>query len=379
MSNNIEKQVFKPQNDSLENKNKLNIYGKEKFLPEEARCCVEKIINDFKGKFSSCGYKEEASVPISSGIDPTVRFIGSQISILKPYFMEKRVPSPGVFMQQNCLRTKNLDNLLDDDFRPNWGSYFPNLGAITPPERIVEGCGETFDFFENNLGVSQDNILIRINSLDEDLMKICRQRYGEKNLEIDSKKIDYYKHKFGEKGIGGRNCNIALRNSDGSGFSDVANLIIIEDDNSKLCLEISIGVSTTLKQIYGLDHVQDCTPVIGLSSIDENFRRKFEDSVITSTVLFREGLRPLGDHNRNRILKKYIQAMSYFRSKCNMSFEELGEVIKKFEEMEFIKNEECIAEVMMDYLKAFENELLHKKNFTEDQQKIKKELSFKII
>jgi hypothetical protein len=115
-----------------------NVYGKEKFPPEKAKQYIDWIVNNFKEHFSSLNYIEEPSVPISSGFDPSVRFIGSPISIFKPYLISEQVPTPGVFMRQDCIRTKNIDNLLNENFLPAWGSYFPNMGAITPPERASE-------------------------------------------------------------------------------------------------------------------------------------------------------------------------------------------------------------------------------------------------
>jgi len=205
-------------------------------------------------------------------------------------------------------------------------------------------------------------------------MGACRKRYSDSNLEIDGRDVSYYRHKLGIEGVQGRNCNIALRNPEGDDFSDVGNLIIIENSESELCLEISIGPSTSLKQIYGLDHVQDCNPVVGLESTDEKFRRKFEDSIITSTVLLREGLRPFGQHNRNRILKRYIQSTSYFRGRCGVGIEELSKIIQDFEDREFPKSDDNVSGVMIELLKAFENEINSKKNLTEEQQKIKSAL-----
>ena len=144
-------EIFKPNFDKngQEPKNTAehNVYSKERFLPETAKEHVESLVVDFKNHYSLLGYKEEAPVQISSGVDPTVRFIGSHISVFKPYLGEGNISAPGIFMRQNCLRTRNADKLLDDDYFPNWGSYFPSIGAITPPERLDEACDETFDFF----------------------------------------------------------------------------------------------------------------------------------------------------------------------------------------------------------------------------------------
>lgn len=371
-------EIFKSNFDSSEqtskNESHFNIYGNEKFYPETAKEHVESLVNNFKEYYSSLGYKEEPPVLISSGIDPTVRFIGSHISVLKPYLIENRVPSPGLFMRQDCIRTRNVDKLLDDNYSPNWGSYFPSIGAITPPERLDDACNETFDFFEKRLGVLPENILIRINSKDADLMNACKRHYSDANLEIDSRKLDYYRHKLGMQGIWGRNFNIALRNNNTEGFSDIGNIILIESPEKQLGIEIALGSTTILKQLHGLEHVQDCIPVVGLKSESEAIKRKFEDSIITSTVLYREGLRPFGQHNRNRILKQYIRSLSYFRAKSGLTVDNLSQIISEFEKREFPESTEQIYNIIIESVKAYENELFAKKDLAEDEKKIKEAL-----
>lgn len=368
----INKKIIFPLDQQTRNINfKCNVYGQNKFNYKEAKQHVESMVKSFVGHYSSLGYIEQPHVLISSGIDSTVRFIGSQISVLKPYFIDRMATSPGIFMHQNCLRTKNLTKILDDDYIPIWGSYFPNLGAIAPPERIPEACYETFDFIENKIGIAADNIHIRISASDQDLLNICRHRFSKEHLEIDTKPLAYYRHQLGIENVWGRNCNIALRNSDDSGFSDVGNLIILEDSKGMLCLEISIGVSATLKQIYGIDHVQDCTPVVGLEQVGDKFRRKFEDAIITVTVLYREGLRPSSQHNRNRILKSYIQAISYFRIKCNIDIQRLEQIILEFEKNEFVSSNESVSQEIIEYIEAFEKNLMNKENLSKQEKIIK--------
>src|SRR3989338_10446863 len=253
-------EIFKSNFDKNEQERKneagRNVYDKEKFLPETAKDRVESLVADFKDYYSLLGYKEEPPVQISSGVDPTVRFIGSHVSVFKPYLNKNNVPTPGIFMRQNCLRTRNVNKLLDDDYFPNWGSYFPSIGAITPPERLDEACDETFNFFEKRLAISPENLLIRISSADTDLIDVCKRRYRERNLEIDSRKPEYYRHNIGIEGVRGRNFNIALRNTNAEGFADIGNIILLEDAQKQLGVEIALGSTTILKQLYGLDHVQ---------------------------------------------------------------------------------------------------------------------------
>lgn len=365
-------------NQESENNAKKNIYGKDKFTAETAKEHLESLVAAFKEYYSLLGYIEEPPVQISSGTDPTVRFIGSHISVFKPYLAKNNIPDPGLFMRQNCIRTRNADKLLDDNYFPSWGSYFPSIGAITPPERLEGACNESFDFFEKKLGISPENILIRINSSDTDLMDACKQRYEESDLEIDSMKNGYYQHKIGIEGVRGRSFNIALRNPNGKGFTDIGNIIFFEDTEKQLGVEIALGSTTILKQLYGLDHVQDCTPVIGLNIKNETIKRKFEDAIITATALYREGLRPFGQHNRNRILKQYVRSLSYFRAKSEISIEDLIKIILNFEKREFPESSEQIASIIAEFVKSFENELLTKKDLTDDEKKIKEALQLLI-
>ncbi|KPA19584.1 alanine--tRNA ligase [Candidatus Magnetomorum sp. HK-1] len=329
-----------------------NTYGKGKPSYQEIKEQVKLLINNFKNHYSSLGYIEEPSVKITSGIDPTVRFIGSPISVFKSY-LKNNIPYPGLFMYQDCLRTQNVNKMLDDEYLPNWGSFFPNTGAITKPARLIYGCNETFDYIERKLGIDiDDKVIVRISSSDKDLLNICQSLLNENNIDIDSREINYYRHKIGIDGVWGRNCNIALKKSNGEGYSDIGNLVIIENSESIICLEMSIGVSTILKEIYGLDHVLDITPVPGLELVENKYRRKFEDALITCTVLFRENLNPFGQKNANRIFKKYIQSISYFRAKCKININKFERIISEFEEREFPESIKYITNSMIEAIEV---------------------------
>jgi len=350
-----------------------NIYGKGKPSYNEIKEQVKLLIKNFKEHFSSLGYIEEPSVKITSGIDPTVRFIGSPISVFKSY-LKSNIPYPGIFMYQDCLRTQNANKMLDDEYLPSWGSFFPNTGAVTQPKRLTYGCNETFEYIEKKLGIDIDKVIVRISSTDKDLLKICKSLLNENNIDIDSRDINYYRHKIGIDGVWGRNCNIALKKSNDEGYSDIGNLVIIENSESIICLEISIGVSTILKEIYGLDHVLDLTPVLGLEFVEKKYRRKFEDALITCIVLFRENLNPFGQKNANRIFKKYIQSISYFRAKCKFNLNKLESIISEFEEREFPESFKYITNSMIETIEVIEHRILNRNNLTKDQQIIKKAL-----
>ena len=339
------------------------------FSPENAREHVEKIKRVFSEHFSSLGYLEHSPVAISSGIDSTVRFIGSHISVFKPYVLDKNIPSPGYFMSQDCIRARNLKHLLDDNFLPKWGSYFPSLGTISPPERLHEVCNEAFSLFKDGLKISDDDIKILINSSDKDLLDAVPERFNRNHFDIDTYEEKYYRHKFGIDGVWGRNFNIAIRDKGTEKFSDVANIIIIENENERLGIEFALGATTTLKQLYELDHVADCHPVPTISSLEHELKYKFEDAVIVSTMLTKEGLQPLSTNNRGRILRSYMRSLSYFRAKVGMSIEELQIALLRFEDQQFPDTDKMSAKEIVNYVVYYEKELADKK-YTTDEDRI---------
>ncbi len=351
------------------------VYEKPVFIRENAPEYVESIKGDFNDFYASLGYDEHQPVLVSSGIDPTVRFIGSHISVLKPYLIEETIPTPGYFINQECVRTQNISNLFNDEHVSRWGSSFVSLGAISPATRLNEVCHEVAQFLEDTQGIKKDNIRIRISSQDEDLMPACVQYFLPENIEVDTQQPQYYRHKIGVDGVWGRNFNIALRNPSGEGFSDVGNIILIENAEKKLGVEVALGASTILKQLYNLDHVNDCYPITGLPSMDPKISRKLEDAIIVSTILEREGLEPSATGNRERILRTYVRSLSYFRSRANLTLDELSKVIYDFETRQFKESETNVSEKIVGYVKRYEEELLEGNPKTPEDKIIKEALS----
>lgn len=351
------------------------VYEKPLFVRENAAEYVESIKNDFKNFYASLGYKEQQSVPISSGIDPTVRFIGSHISVLKPYIIEQTIPTPGCFINQNCIRTQNVNNLFNDDVASRWGSSFASLGAISPEVRLNEVCHEAFRFLEDIQGIKKEDIRIRVSSQDQDLMSACTGHFSPDNIEVDTHQPPYYRHKIGVDDVWGRNFNIALRNASGEGFSDVGNIILIENAEKKLGVEVALGASTILKQVYNLEHVNDCYPVTGLPNMDPKVSRKLEDAIIVSTILEREGLEPSSTGNRERILRTYVRSLSYFRSRANITLEELSKVIYDFETRQFKESETNVSGKIVGYVRHYEEELLAGSPKTPEDKIIKEALN----
>ncbi|MDO8497713.1 MAG: hypothetical protein Q7S61_04175 [bacterium] len=348
-----------------------NLYGNESPKPEEMQQILEGLKGNFFEYYSELGYLQHESVAISSGIDPSVRFIGSHISVLKPYIESDRIPRPGYHIMQNCIRTKNLQGLFDHDYYPKWGSYFPSLGTIAQPGSVERVTQEAHDLLTEKLGIDQQHVIARVNASDLDLFEAAQRTFGQERLEIGTMPEKYYQHKLGMSEVRGRNLNIALRNPNGKGFSDIGNIIVIETQNKELGVELAIGASTTVKQLYDLDHVLDCHPILGFEDQYPGVRRKIEDCILISTVLYREGLRPSGTSNRGRLLRSYTRGLSYLRAMTLTDPDKLKQTIADFEMREFkVSQPEVTDEIIVDMFE-FEAELRNKENLSNEEAIIK--------
>ena len=113
-----------------------------------------------EGKFKTCfserGYIEEPSVDVTSKIDPTVDFIGSNISPLKKYLDTEDYGDIGRYIVQECMKFKSF-KYLQTDISQKFGCYYRGMGIISKPEleRVVK---DTFDYLtdEKYLNIPYD-------------------------------------------------------------------------------------------------------------------------------------------------------------------------------------------------------------------------------
>lgn len=329
------------------------------FERKNANIYMKNLINTFLTYFQEMSYIKHEPVKISSGIDKSVRFIGSHISVLKPYFLNDKIPSEGYVMSQPCIRTRNLKKYEEDEnFYPNWGSYFPSLGILVKPENLEIAIQQTYDFLQKKLNINPIDLKILINSQDNDLMNIAKKTFEYKMLEIDTMPLNYYRHKLGIDGVWGRNFNLALRNFGKDTFSDIGNVIILENKDKQLGIEIALGSSTILKEIYGLNHVLDCHPIIGLEEYikDSKQRIKLEDTIVTSMALYNDNLIPSNKTTPSRLMKKYLEVMMNTISKTKISPETIRDILYNYEILEYGKSNKYTEQILDFIYKEHSNE-----------------------
>lgn len=339
------------------------------FNREESHAYMAAMIHDYLSFYKNQGYQLHEPVRIASRIDPTVQFIGSHISVLKPYFMTQTLPDPGYVMTQPCVRTRNLKNYNDDAFFPNWGSMFHSLGTLARPEHLQEVTGQTYALLSNVWGVKPEDIKVRIQSIDEDLMETSSKVFPASSFEMDTKPEKYYRHKLGIEGVWGRNYNIAIREGKTDTFNDIGNVIVLENKDKKLGIEIALGTSTILKTSKGLSHVLDCHPLVGLEKIkNPAIKVKMEDCIITSMALYHDGLTPSNTHITNRLMKKYMDTLGRLLPQTGLNMETLQCILNKYEYREYGHEKPIYTQQMISYLKNKEPQInaLRRSSFCRD-------------
>lgn len=154
------------------------------------------IDESFKSFYKSKGYKYAEEKPISSRVDKSVYYIGSAISVLKPFFLERKIPEDGVFLVQRAIRSQLLKTIYDERIS-EWSSYFEAMGILMNYDRLDELCQNVWDYYNSQLGIKREDMIIRASSKDEDLIRAWESVENHPDIELDTMPESYYKHKYG--------------------------------------------------------------------------------------------------------------------------------------------------------------------------------------
>lgn len=286
------------------------------------------IRNEFLSHFSKQGYIQEPSVQISSNIDPSTFFIGSTISPLKKYVLSF-IPSNGVVIDQPAMRFRELKKIFNPTYKPFYGTFFNAIGALTPSQDIETLCEQMYSFFTKNLEIPENNIVARVSSKHEQLLKAAREGFA--NLEIDTMPDSYYRHVIGLDGYEGINFNIAIKNKQSGKFEDVGNLLSFEKNGEHAFLELGFGDTVIQRSLRGYEHVLDCYQVKCPESLNRIEQLNYVNSIIVSSVLYREGLEASNKTAQTHILRQYVKYLSLLKCKNLVTYEDIGDAITHFE------------------------------------------------
>jgi hypothetical protein len=294
-------------------------------LLPDLRGRLASLIGDFRTSLRQHGFNEARAVPITARVDPTVRFVGSVISVLKPVLIEERIPPGGVSLAQPVLRTMNLHRARDPEHHPRWPSYFLQLGAITAPESRHSAAEAALVFLHRQVPDCCGRLVLQAVAEDEDLIRLHPPGLS---THADSGGADAYRHHYGVPDLVGRTLNYALRGVNGE-VHPIGNLILLELSGRPIAAELAFGPSNLLTRLEGLDLPIQATAAAEAVPLRDWTHIRLADTLAPATVLLREGLRPLGS-GRHRVARSYLQALSVIRRQAGMSLDELRACSDRF-------------------------------------------------
>ena len=273
---------------------------------------IDFVRNGMNDCFSNQGYKKVDGVYISSGIDPSVTFIGSGISVLKPDLLSDNIPKNGEYVIQKAIRTQNLKNIYDLETDPSYYSFFEAFSALRNYENLDLLFEDMILFFNMNLNIEKKDLLLRINYDDSDLVNIIKKH--DINYEFNTEELFKYKHKFGldDMGIFGRNINVAIRNITTNDYKDVGNLIVIESPTKKYGCEFAIGIQPILMATCGKNFSLECSYISEFLPLKKIEERKFAEAFVVVANLLNENIEDNEHRYPKYLYKKYLKALNYY-------------------------------------------------------------------
>lgn len=303
------------------------------------------IQNEYTTFLREKGYNENKPVKITSGVDKSVVLVGSTISVLKPKLLNNSIHKNGEFLFQRAIRTQPL-KVMTVNQTSEWSSYFDATGLLVPQNLGEKLVYDVLFFLINKLNLSKDDIMIRINCNDTDLMGIVKNVSDMCNVEMNTREEKYYKHRYGldEYGIYGRNFNIALKDKKACEYKDIGNIIIIENQNKKFGIECAIGLNALLMRMEGLKTSIEASGISDIVKLKSPPQHKFADCLSVVSHLAYENVEGLKKRNPIYLYRKYLKYLEYWSEELNLKREDVIAMIKNYLKMEYNNYDEVVIE-----------------------------------
>ena len=303
------------------------------------------IQNEYTTFLREKGYNENKPVKITSGVDKSVVLVGSTISVLKPKLLNNSIHKNGEFLFQRAIRTQPL-KVMTVNQTSEWSSYFDATGLLVPQNLGEKLVYDVLFFLINKLNLSKDDIMIRINCNDTDLMRIVKNVSDMCNVEMNTREEKYYKHRYGldEYGIYGRNFNIALKDKKACEYKDIGNIIIIENQNKKFGIECAIGINALLMRMEGLKTSIEASSISDIVKLKSPPQHKFADCLSVVSHLAYENVEGLKKRNPIYLYRKYLKYLEYWSEELNLKREDVIAMIKNYLKMEYNNYDEVVID-----------------------------------
>jgi hypothetical protein len=304
---------------------------------------LNRIEGGFDQHFSQKGYKREEPVAVSSQIDPSVDLVGSKISALKRYVLNENIPTQGLYLIQDCFRTRGMKELKTVS-SSKFGSCFRTMGTLTNPD-IEKVIFDTFDYLVNGVEIKSRDLLIKINADDRDLIVATSSAASDIRRQENAADA-HYQHRYGldDQNIFGRDFNIAVRKQKTDEFVNVGTVVLIEQNRKIIGVDMGIGNLSLAMCNFGKDNTLTVSRMADVFPIDSVEKQQFADSLVGLATLQKEQVHKLSSHSdrASKTLrwkyKKYEEAVVYWKLQFGLSNERVLEYMKRYINLEFKNN-----------------------------------------
>lgn len=300
---------------------------------------LDNLKKDYSNYLLSRNYVMNSGVNITSGIDSSVVLVGSTISVFKTKLLNCQINNNGEFLFQRAIRTRGIKKLLIPE-QLEWYSYFDASGILVNYDLLEKLVYDVVEFINKFLYIDYSNIMIRVLDTDIDLLKSLKNIDSNIKIELNSRDLNYYRHKYGLQDfeIYGRNLNIAIKQN--SEYKDIGNIIIIESPYKKYGVECAIGMNAMIMRKFNLRNSIDASSIVDVYHPLDDADYKFLDCLTVVSHLAYENIDLINSRSPQYIYRKYLKSLKYWADQKNISNQELLNLINKYIQIEYNKNDE---------------------------------------
>lgn len=251
--------------------------------PSSNKRKLDALTEHFTAMASKFGFIHAPPTPLLSD-DETLLFANSTIAGYKRHLIEGRLPSPGFWIVQECIRNQNLKSIR------KWGEELEYMSCFT--QLGVLGCPESFpkilEFITHYLAsISDREHLICRASCSVALYESVTQNADAWLVETDGRSPDYYHWQYGLKDVKGEGVTFAILDRCRGGYRDIGNFIEISNGDGVLGYEFGFGAETLDSRLRSLDSPFDSCLLQDYLDVRNQpyLKKKILDSLMLAAML----------------------------------------------------------------------------------------------
>jgi hypothetical protein len=285
----------------------------------------------FSTYYESCGYTKHSEAPLISKADRSVIFTGASISAVKYLIEEDRIPDPGIYIIQPCIRTQDSRDAYDDSVVPLGQTFFNMATILAPTGRYPEVCREALEFTTESLGIDPHKIKIKVTSKDPLLAEYWgRKSDTDVSIEYDTHPDKYYKWKYGMPGISGSGLTVSVHNQATDSYWDVGNIVILREDSGKeVGTEFGYGIEFLLSGALGVDEPLRMSKISEIEPYQGGLHQKYT-AYLEALIQMSAAGASIGDKGADHLFKQYIKVINHLRKGLSLENDDVLDTCRRY-------------------------------------------------